>query len=142
ITQREYYQMFDFFNQTEDNDLPDESPLLPLPNKEEREKMNKFKNEITALESKISLDSPVLVSEFAQWEKVNNDSNMWSVVEPVEFKSTNGTTFTKLADHSLLASTNAPDKDAYTVKFASYSSKATALRLEVLPDDSLPSHGP
>src|SRR6266699_345498 len=31
ITQREYYQFFALFNQTEDNDQPDESPTMPAP---------------------------------------------------------------------------------------------------------------
>ena len=53
ITQREYYQFMAFFNQTEDNDQPDESPLLALPKKEEREKMEKLKNEIASLPKKL-----------------------------------------------------------------------------------------
>ena len=36
ITQREYYRFFAFFNQTEDNDQPDERPTLPLPSKAQR----------------------------------------------------------------------------------------------------------
>ena len=31
ISQKEYYQFFAFFNETEDNDQPDERPTLPLP---------------------------------------------------------------------------------------------------------------
>src|SRR5207248_6354118 len=42
ITQREYYQFYAFFNQTEDNDQPDERPTLPLPTREQREKMDKL----------------------------------------------------------------------------------------------------
>lgn len=34
ISQREYYQFYALFNQTEDNDQPDESPVLPLPTPE------------------------------------------------------------------------------------------------------------
>src|SRR5262245_7573426 len=36
ITQREYYQFYAFFNQTEDNDQPDERPTLPLPTPDQR----------------------------------------------------------------------------------------------------------
>jgi hypothetical protein len=142
ITQKEYYQFYAFFNQTEDNDQPDETPTMPLPTKEQREKMGRLKNEIAALESKISLDDPKLGSEFAEWEKANKSADTWKVVEPGEFNSTKATEFQKLEDHSLLVGTNSPDKDTYTLRFASRLGKATALRLEVLPDDSLKARGP
>src|SRR5947208_13066286 len=50
ITQREYYQFFGFFNQTEDNDQPDERPTLPLPTPAQREKIDRLKGQIAGLE--------------------------------------------------------------------------------------------
>src|SRR5438874_8420948 len=52
ITQREYYRWMAFFNQTEDNDQPDERPTLPLPTDEQRKKIDTMKAEIAALEEK------------------------------------------------------------------------------------------
>jgi hypothetical protein len=142
ISHKEYYQFYAFFNQTEDNDQPDESPTMPLPTSEQRDKMKKLKNEIAALEKRISVDDPALLGELAEWEKANKSAHTWKVVELCEFESARGTTFMELGDHSLLAGTNSPGKDTYTMKFASRLSKATAIRLEVLPDESLPAHGP
>ncbi len=39
ISQKEYYQFFAVFNQTADNDQPDERPTLPAPTAEQREKI-------------------------------------------------------------------------------------------------------
>ncbi len=142
ITQKEYYQFYAFFNQTEDNDQPDERPVMPWPTKEQREKVARLKQDIAVLENKISLTDPALVKEFAEWERLHHSAGTWKVVVPREFESAKGTTFTKLDDQSLLAGTNSPDKDTYTLKFESKLIKATALRLEVLSDDSLPAHGP
>ena len=142
ITQKEYYQFYAFFNQTEDNDQPDERPVMPWPTKEQQEKSSRLKSDIAALESKISIEDPALSKEFADWEKVNQMPGTWTILSPREFESAKGTTFTKLEDQSLLAGTNSPDKDSYTLKLASSLSKTTGLRLEVLPDDSLPAHGP
>ncbi|MEI2727369.1 MAG: DUF1553 domain-containing protein [Verrucomicrobiota bacterium] len=142
ITQKEYYQFYAFFNQTADNDQPDEQPLVSWPTQEQRARTAQLKRNIAALEERISLEDPVLAGEFAAWEKASHSPGNWKVLEPGIFESASGTTFTKLEDQSLLAGTNSPDQDTYTVKFASSLGKATALRLEVLPDASLPGNGP
>src|SRR5207247_5381424 len=50
ITQREYYQFFAFFKQTEDNDQPDERPTMPLPTKQQRERIDRLQAQIGELE--------------------------------------------------------------------------------------------
>src|SRR5436190_5386207 len=69
ITQREYYQFFAFFNQTEDNDQPDERPTLPLPTKEQREKMDQLRAQIAELENARKKTTPEFEAELAAWEK-------------------------------------------------------------------------
>ncbi len=142
ISQKEYYQFYAIFNQTADNDQPDERPTLLVPSAEQRSKMTELKREIAALQESVGKITPALTSEFAAWEKANQASNIWKVVAPLEFNSAQGTSFKKLADGSLLISTNQSEKDTYTVTFHSDFARATAIRLEVFPDESLPGHGP
>ena len=142
ISQKEYYEFYAFFNQTEDNDQPDERPTMPLFRPEQRERMTDLKKQIAALEAKISTESPALEREFAEWERAAQAPGLWRAVDLKNFKSLRGTGFQKLDDGSLLADTNSPDKDVYTLLFDSTLTNATALRLEVLTDDSLPKHGP
>lgn len=142
ISQKEYYQFYAFFNQTEDNDQPDERPTMPLYQPEQRKRTQELRNQIAALEQKITADSPALEREFAEWEKTAPTPDQWRVMEFKEFKSTRGTGFQKLADGSLLTDTNSPDKDVYTLKFDSALTNAIALRLEALPDESLRGNGP
>ncbi|MSU56761.1 MAG: DUF1553 domain-containing protein [Pedosphaera sp.] len=142
ISQTEYYQFYAFFNQTEDNDQPDERPTMPLLNAEQRKQTADLKAQIAALEKTISTNNPELEREFAKWEQAAQGPELWRVADLKEFKSLRGTGFRKLDDGSLLADTNSPDKEIYTLKFDSSMTNATALRLEVLPDDSLPAHGP
>ena len=141
ISQKEYYQFYDLFNQTEDNDQPDERPTLAVYKPEQKKRVAELKDQITALEKKISADNPSLAKEFGEWEKAA-PSVAWRAADLKSFKSGRGTEFKKLEDGSLLAGTNSPDKDVYTLKFDSGLTNATALRLEVLPDDSLPKNGP
>ncbi|MBU6402297.1 MAG: DUF1553 domain-containing protein, partial [Verrucomicrobia bacterium] len=142
ITQREYYQFYAFFNQTEDNDQPDERPTLPLPTPEQRAKMDELKAEIAALEKERAKPTPEFEQELAAWEKRQAKGIDWTALEPVEFNSSGAATLSKLPDHSILVSGRSPERDTYTVIAASPGTNLTAIRLELLPDPSLPKRGP
>lgn len=141
ISQKEYYQFYAFFNQTEDNDQMDERPTMPVPTQEQRERIAKLKQDIAALKQKAAAH-PDLPEEFRNWETAWKSDMTWKTVAPVEFDTAKGTILRKLDDHSLLAVTNSPEKDTYTVKFTSPLERLNAIRLEVLPDESLPAKGP
>ncbi len=66
----------------------------------------------------------------------------WTVLEPDEMKSEGDATLSKLEDGSVLASGNHVGGDTYTVSATSALTEIRAVRLEALPDDSLPARGP
>ncbi|MEM7315941.1 MAG: DUF1549 domain-containing protein, partial [Planctomycetota bacterium] len=74
ITQAEYFQFYDFFNQTEDADRPNESPTIPILSKEARDQRAELSEELAALEA--TLKKPVSDTELNAWisEIRNNDS--------------------------------------------------------------------
>jgi hypothetical protein len=96
--------------------------------------MGKLKNELAAMEAQ--LDQKQIA-----WEAGLAGAIEWRDVEIVEAISAAGATFKKLDDGSLLVGGNR-NKDLYTIKFKSSLANVTGLRLEVLPDDSLPHKGP
>jgi hypothetical protein len=65
----------------------------------------------------------------------------WQVLKPVEAKS-NLPLLSVLDDSSVLVSGDMTKRDVYDLTFRGDFKGATALRLEVLPDASLPKHGP
>ena len=142
ITQKEYYQFYAFFNQTEDTDKPDEFPTMPLPTAEETAKTEKIKTEIAGLEKQFNTTSPELLAELAQWEKVQQAGIEWTTLKPMLAKANSGNALAVLSDNSVLAMGEAADKDTYTVQAQAGVNGMTALRLEVLPDASLPGGGP
>jgi mono/diheme cytochrome c family protein len=142
ITHREYYQFFALFNQTEDNDQPDEKPTLPLPSQAQREKMDELKAQMASLEKERGLTTAEFETELADWEEAQAKGVDWIALEPFDLKSSGGTTLSPLPDHSILASGTAPDADTYTVKARANATNLTAVRLELLPDPSLPQQGP
>jgi len=74
-------------------------------------------------------------------EKVG-DPVVWTPLDLTEFRSTGGATLTRQAGGSLLAGGENPAQDSYVIKATATPSGITAIRLETLPDDSLPQRGP
>lgn len=66
----------------------------------------------------------------------------WVVLTPQSYTSANGATLTLLPDNSILSSGFHPDTDVYTVTSVTSLTGITGIRLEVLPDASLPNNGP
>jgi hypothetical protein len=142
ITQKEYYQFFAIFNQTEDSDKGDERPTLPLYNPEQKKRIAVLDAEIATKEKALEAANGTVLAELAKWQKAGNDTNAWTILDPVRFESEAGGEFKRLADGSLLATNMAPAKDTYTITVRSTVSNLLAFRLEVLGDDSLPKKGP
>lgn len=67
---------------------------------------------------------------------------IWTVLEPASFVSSGGASLTKQDDGSILAGGENPSPDTYTITAATDLAAITGFRLEVLPDGSLPEHGP
>ena len=66
----------------------------------------------------------------------------WTQLTPDLVKSTGGATLTQQEDGSILVSGEGPEKDTYTIVALTELTGVTGLRLEVIPDDSLPAKGP
>jgi WD40 repeat protein/tetratricopeptide (TPR) repeat protein len=65
----------------------------------------------------------------------------WTILQPDAMTSAAGTTLTRLSDSSVLASGLNPVVDTYTVEAMTGLSGITGLRLEAIPDPSLPLQG-
>jgi hypothetical protein len=78
----------------------------------------------------------------AAWEAEMKKSPLWTPLEAVSATSKAGATLTKQSDGSILASGKNPSPDTYTVTVKTKLAGITGLRLEVLPDPSLPGQGP
>ena len=67
---------------------------------------------------------------------------LWTVLKPTVMKSEGGATLTLRPDGAILASGKNPDRDSYSVVAKPAIEHITAIRLEALPDPSLPRNGP
>ena len=71
-----------------------------------------------------------------------DDSVVWTQLNPTGFRSTGGAQLTAQSDNSLLARGENPPQVSYVIKTTTTLGTITAIRLETLPDDSLPHKGP
>jgi hypothetical protein len=77
----------------------------------------------------------------AEWERQHQNVT-WNALIPESYVSSNGATLRRNADASLTASGARPDKDITTITAPIPLSTVSAVRLELMPDDSLPARGP
>ncbi len=83
-----------------------------------------------------------LAEKQAEWERGILPPPVWSVLDPTKLYSELGAQLTKQDDGSILAQGTSGKKDVYTIVAATQLDQITALRLEALPDPSLPNGGP
>jgi len=132
LKQTEYYQFYAFFNQADE-------PEIDAPTPAQAAAKQKIRDEMAALEAKLAVQTPELDSAQTAWETslVEAEQN-WRALDPASALSAGGATLTRQADHSVLASGVNPANDTYTLVANSDLKTITAIRLEVLPDASLP----
>jgi hypothetical protein len=85
---------------------------------------------------------PATQAEIAAWEKERKTAVSWQILELSSCKSESGATLTPRPDRSVLSEGPRPEKDTYTVVAHTDLRGVTAVRLELLTDDSLPHKGP
>jgi hypothetical protein len=140
ISQREYYQLFAFFNNADEKDIsaPQTAELVKYKADkkvwdEEHAKLidrlnNYVKNELSAKQ--------------AEWEKTGKLTAVrWTVLEPTQIVSANGATLKTQTNNSILVTERSPVTDTYTVEVETGLRNVTGFRLEIL-DDNDPAKDP
>ncbi|HEY3898604.1 MAG TPA: DUF1553 domain-containing protein [Chthoniobacter sp.] len=151
VKQREYYQLSAYFNSIEESGGNDAGgyakPIISLASPEQQAKVDAAKAAETAANKERADLEKGLREEQPAWEESLVDgaklaSVEWHPLVPNELSSEKGATLTQQADGSVLASGSNPETDEFVFGATTSLRNPTAVRLEVLPDDSLASHGP
>jgi len=148
ITQKEFYQLYAFFNGIAEKGLDggkgNSEPMIKTPTAEQQQAIDKQLALIKELETKSNQATPELEAAQATWEHTfaGEKKLEWVEIEPAEMKSAGGATLTLQPDKSVKVTGTNPPKETLTVPLASALTKITAIRLEVLPDDALNGKGP
>jgi hypothetical protein len=142
LTQREFYQLYAFFNNNAENAMDgnrkDTPPIVKVPTAEQKEQLAGLDGKIAGLTERVRAPMPHVEAAQAAWEAV---LPRWTPLLPTQATSSGGATLTVLDDRSVLASGENPDKDTFEAVAELTGEAYTALRLEALLDKSLPKGG-
>lgn len=146
FSSRDFYRLEAFFADVQErgfyanaNVTGEWGPRLQVPTAEQEARQKVVLAELARVEAALEAETPELVAAQSQWEK---ESLAWTVLKPASMTSAGGATLKQLDDGSILVGGEKPDKETTTLTFAAPPAGMVALRLEVLPDDSLPAKGP
>lgn len=146
FTSRDFYGMEAFFADIQERGLYSGAhasgawgPHVSVPTPQQAAQLAEFDRRIAELRRTLDTPSPELVAAQQDWERTQV---AWTVLRPTQVAAERGTQLTIKDDGSVLASGPNPGTEVYTITIADPPAAVTALRLEVLSDDSLPKKGP
>jgi hypothetical protein len=144
LSQRDYYSFYAFFNNIKerDSEYGNPRPSIPVPNPDQVPRLADLKARIEALKLRLERDDSLTDAAQKEWER----KSLATLGEPIEWTTAplagmlarGGSQLMPLGDGSILSTGPAPVKDTYDIMLLPGKKRITALRLEVLPDDSTP----
>ena len=141
ISQREYYAMYAFFNSIDEQDIDAPTSDQAVRLAADKEAHMKRLAELESILKEYEQNN--LPAAQAAWEETaSNAPASWKPLSVKSAQSARGATLTAEPDGTVLVSGTNENSDIYTVELSLPPGMYTAIRLEVLPDDKLPSKGP
>ncbi len=156
ITQKEFYQLFAYFNSSDENGVLDDfggagvtrrggnsRPVLALTTHEQDAQIAKQEKAVADATARVGAAAKELAAAQAEWEpkfrsQLGKDFKAWTMLEPKEVRSDGGAIFERQPDGSWLATGVNPPFDQYLVVAPIAEGSFSGLLLEVFPDPSLP----
>ncbi len=135
LTHLEYFQIFDFFNQSADADRRDEAPIFEVWTDELKVKKVQIEKEIAETRKTLSTSTPSIDREREAWLKRWTGDYEWSHGSPIALKGKN--TEFETGDDGWIAASSEEKTGQYSLSFdlSKLSSGAlTGVRLEVSPE--------
>ena len=146
ITQKDYYSLFAFFNQTPvtgGGGDPATPPNMQVISDAQQKQIDDQESQLTALTAKLAQRQKELAAAHADRESQalkELDKESWQILKPAAMKAVHQE-LKSLDDHSILAHGPNPANDTYTLTFAPPRDRITGLRLEALRHESMTQGG-
>jgi hypothetical protein len=147
--QKDYYRLLAFFansdyeTRTASDGTRFAEAKLDLATPQQEQARARLQADIDRLDRELRTVTPALRDEQALWEQSMREADThWTAIAPREVAATNGVDLKVLPDGSVLASGANPALTSYTITAETTLQGITGLRLEALPDPSLPRGGP
>lgn len=145
ISQRDFYRLYAIFNNCEDNnDANNSGPIVSIPSPRQIIRKAELTAAIAAAEKPLAEQDAKYISGMPAWEEsiaATKDAE-FDQLDPLYWTTIKGVVLNKTEDQTLLIDFSVPANDTYVVTLETGLPKITAIRLETLSHDSLPSNGP
>ncbi len=141
ISNQDYFRFFAILNNTADADRKDEAPVLEFYTADQKKKRTEWQSDIDQLVATFKTSTPESVAAEAKWEAAFPLHLKWASLKPASMKSKNGATLSA-SDDSVVLVEHGQKTDTYTLELPLVGARLAGLRLEALPQDSLPNKGP
>lgn len=132
LTHTEYFQIFAFFNQSEDADLKDERPVLDLWSEAQEKSKVEWSEKITSLKKTLETPTGALAAEQLEWVRRMQKEPAWIAIKPTRAE---GSAMELTIDGKGLITTASVKAltDIYRIEFDAPADAPdlTALRLEI-----------
>jgi hypothetical protein len=169
FTQKDYYRMMAFFANTDyevrkhGDGTKFSETMIDVPTPEQEATRKTIQAEIDRLNAQLQTQTPALDAAQAVWEQTmrTEPALQWKVLTPKSLAADGGVVLTPVRaeapagpgkapetgarpahDGSVIATSANPGETTYTIETTSPLPRITAIRLEALPDPSLPKGGP
>ena len=140
ISQQEYFRFLAFFNNTQDADLNDESPVLQLYTPEQKAQRTAWQKEIAEIEK--TFQNSTLQSQAAQasWEQYFSGERQWVSLKPALMKARDGGLITAASANALKLEPQ-QKVEFYTVDLDLDAKRVAGLRIEAMVSSQNPETG-
>jgi hypothetical protein len=149
FSQKEYFRLLAFFassdfdSRTFGDGTRHSEPVLDLATPEQEKARKELQAKIEGFEKELRTTTPEIRRAQEQWEEAMRSSqSMWTPLTPLKASASNGVVLEAQADGSVLASGANPPLTTYTYEAETTLEGITGIRLETIPDPSLPRGGP
>lgn len=146
LATRDFYRMEAFFADIKERGLYSGAnsdgnwgPFVRVPTAAEDLAMKELDRTIAELKQTLATPTIELAESQKRWEA---SQPVWKALKPEKVESKSGTKLSVRDDASVFAAGPNPSQESYMVAIAEPLAGITAIRLEVLPDESLPNKGP
>lgn len=135
ISQEEYFQLFDIFNQSEDSDKTNEQPFIQVMGAPMREKRQQLEQEITHLKKSSVTATDAELKDFHAW-CTSHKQPEWKELQATSLKASSGATFSQEKEGIIVSGNSAPT-DQYIIEATTDLAHIAAIKLEALTDPRL-----
>ena len=148
LSQKEFYQTFAIFNNSEDADRGDESPLHEVWSEEQLQKRSHLQQQLADDQKLFDTMTPSLSESLRTWEATLPRQPKWTTPTVIAAKSEGDVSLSIEADSSIIRSALGAAKDNFDIELdlssltASGPASLAAIQLEALTEASLPGGGP